>query len=58
MAYNPAAGDSGADRKNIDFIRRLGLSSTAEDDTVRLVDVVKALRRRSDVTADELNLVA
>ncbi|KAK0972238.1 hypothetical protein LTR54_017622 [Friedmanniomyces endolithicus] len=56
LAYIPAAGDSGADRKNIDLIRRLGLSPTAEEDTVRLVDVVKALRRRSDVAADELNL--
>ncbi|KAK0248370.1 hypothetical protein LTS09_016488 [Friedmanniomyces endolithicus] len=56
LAYIPAAGDSGADRKNMDLIRRLGLSPTAEEGTLRLVDVVKALGRRSDVAADELNL--
>ncbi|KAK1044522.1 hypothetical protein LTR74_018285 [Friedmanniomyces endolithicus] len=56
LAYIPAAGDPCADRKNIDLIRRLGLSPTADEDTLRLVYVVKALRRRSDVAADELNL--
>ncbi|KAK3076085.1 hypothetical protein LTR53_000025 [Teratosphaeriaceae sp. CCFEE 6253] len=56
LAYIPATGDSGADRKNIDLIRRLGFSPTADEDTLCLVDVVKALRRRSDVAADELNL--
>ncbi|KAK0769652.1 hypothetical protein LTR75_018057 [Friedmanniomyces endolithicus] len=40
----------------MDLIRRLGLSPTAEEGTLRLVDVVKALGRRSDVAADELNL--
>ncbi|KAK1810772.1 hypothetical protein LTR12_014856 [Friedmanniomyces endolithicus] len=56
LAYIPAAGDSGVDQKNIDLVRRLAHSPTAEEDAPRLVDVVKALRRRSDVAADELNL--
>ncbi|KAK0860370.1 hypothetical protein LTR87_017324 [Friedmanniomyces endolithicus] len=56
LAYMPAAGDSGENRKNIDLVRRLAHSSTAEEDAPRLVDALKALRRRSDVAADELNL--
>ncbi|KAK6401081.1 hypothetical protein LTR81_023734 [Elasticomyces elasticus] len=50
LAYISAARDSGDDRKNIDLVRRLAHSFTAEEDvprlTPRLVDVVKALRRQ------------
>ncbi|KAK1807246.1 hypothetical protein LTR12_018410, partial [Friedmanniomyces endolithicus] len=56
LGYIPTAGDAGADRKNIDLVRKLSLSSTDDQDAPRLVDVVKALRRQSDVAADELNL--
>ncbi|KAK1809432.1 hypothetical protein LTR12_016212 [Friedmanniomyces endolithicus] len=56
LGYIPAAGDPGADRKNIDLVRKLSLSSTNDQDAPRLVDVVKGLRRQSDVAADELSL--
>ncbi|KAK3614094.1 hypothetical protein LTR56_027485 [Elasticomyces elasticus] len=56
LAYIPGAGHSGENRKNIDLVRKLAHSSTAKEDAPRLVDVVKALRRRSDIAADELNL--
>ncbi|KAK1036401.1 hypothetical protein LTR74_018854 [Friedmanniomyces endolithicus] len=56
LAYIPATGDSGGNQLNIDLVRRLAHSSTAEEVAPRLVDVVKALRRQSDVAANELNL--
>lgn len=56
LEYLPTAGNSGADQKDTNLIRRLCLSSLRDEDTPRLVDAVKALRRRSEVAGDELNL--
>ncbi|KAK0924937.1 hypothetical protein LTR29_018122 [Friedmanniomyces endolithicus] len=52
----PMAGDSGADQKNLNLIRRLCHSSLKDEDAPRLVDAVKALRRCSEVAGDERNL--
>jgi len=53
----PTADDPpGTNKKNIDTVRRLCLAPLTTDDNGRLVDAVKALRRRSEVAADEVNL--
>ncbi|KAK5703539.1 hypothetical protein LTR17_022018 [Elasticomyces elasticus] len=56
LAYIPGAGHSGEKQKNIDLIRKQAHFSTAKEDAPRLVDVVKALRRRSDIAAEDLKL--
>ncbi|KAK5149383.1 hypothetical protein LTS14_010971 [Recurvomyces mirabilis] len=56
LDYPPMAGNSEADHKDANLIRRLCLSPLRDEDTPRLVDAVKALRRRSEVAEDEVNL--
>ncbi len=56
LGYLPTAGNSEVDQKDANLIRRLCLSSLRDEDTPRLVDAVKALRRRSEVAGDELSL--
>lgn len=52
----PVAGDPHADRRNIELVRHLCKSSVEPVRPTSLVEVVKKLRLRSNVTADELNL--
>ncbi|KAK6442637.1 hypothetical protein LTR95_001116 [Oleoguttula sp. CCFEE 5521] len=56
LACLPTAGNDKADKKDANLIRRLCLSPLRDGETSRLVDVVKALRRRSEVAGDELRL--
>ncbi|KAK3669704.1 hypothetical protein LTR78_010387 [Recurvomyces mirabilis] len=56
LACLPTAGNDKADKKDANLIRRLCLSPLRDGETSRLVDVVKALRCRSEVAGDELRL--
>ncbi|KAK4551544.1 hypothetical protein LTR86_011107 [Recurvomyces mirabilis] len=56
LACLPTAGNAKAEKKDADLIRSLCLSPLRDEEISRLVDAVKALRRRSEVAGDEVRL--
>ncbi|KAI6857896.1 hypothetical protein KC338_g7934 [Hortaea werneckii] len=57
LSYLPAYGSAFAQKRDIELVRRLHRICHHQMQPHNLVDIIKALRSRSDVTGDELHLL-